>query len=112
MKSHFDPSFDTSGYWREFGFGMVCIHPSDYFNIGGLSQKYKEWGEEDVAFADEVSHLGYELFRANDDGIEHIWHEAVCPEIVDKKKRDMCYRTAYSNYASIQTLGKEYTTRV
>ena len=53
----------SDGYWREFGFGMVCLYPSDYHNIGGLSESFKEWGEEDVDFVSKAAKVGYEIFR-------------------------------------------------
>ena len=63
--SEFNPSYHSSvkGYWREFGYGMVCIHPSDYRNIGKLSESYKEWGEEDCDFVSRAAKSGYEVFR-------------------------------------------------
>ena len=63
--SGFNPKYEThfDGYWREFGFGMVCLYPSDYHNIGGLSESYKEWGEEDVDFVSKTTKAGYEIFR-------------------------------------------------
>ena len=51
------------------------------------------------------------VFRSNDRGIRHIWHEAVCPTIESTKKREMCYRTAYGNYASLQTLSTIFKER-
>ena len=63
--SDFDPALEsvTYGYYRSFGFGMVCLHPSDFQNIGGLSLSFHEWGQEDVDFVTRSTALGYEVFR-------------------------------------------------
>lgn len=63
--SEFDSRHEStySGYWRDFGYGMLCIHPSDYHNIGGMSESFQEWGDEDTDFVSRASKIGYEVFR-------------------------------------------------
>lgn len=38
---------DRDGEWRIYGFGMACMHASDYDRVGGFSQDIHGWGLED-----------------------------------------------------------------
>lgn len=38
-----------NGYWRYFGFGMFCMHQTEYNLVGGVPE-YESWGGEDVQF--------------------------------------------------------------
>ena len=48
---------EETGFWRDFGFGMVCVHRGDLDYQGGISDLHG-WGGEDVTLYE--SFLKYE----------------------------------------------------
>jgi len=65
---------DTNGRWRTWGYGMVGIMKEDYFNIGGYSFNYLQWGKEDNDFYKKVKGSGLIISRERCEGLFHNFH--------------------------------------
>ena len=71
--------YANTGLWRESGFGMACMHASDFWSVGGFAKNLKGWGLEDVLlFETFVKKASIDVVRAFDPGIYHLWHDKVC----------------------------------
>jgi predicted glycosyltransferase involved in capsule biosynthesis len=52
---------------------MLCIHRSDFFNVGGFDKETKGWGMEDVLMFEKlIKHEQVDVIRAVDSGIYHL----------------------------------------
>eukprot|EP01147_Barroeca_monosierra_P009867 gene9867-2058_t len=70
---------DRDGEWRIYGFGMACMHASDYDRVGGFSQDIHGWGLEDEdLFKKFLSDTSITVYRAPNHGLLHLWHEKLC----------------------------------
>ena len=89
----------VSGYWRQFGYGMVSMYKSDYV---GMDLTIHGWGKEDVTlydhFLEHKPHL--ELIRAADPDIIHLYHPVKCDPNLPNDQLQMCHASSYSNYKS------------
>ncbi|KJE96352.1 hypothetical protein CAOG_06690 [Capsaspora owczarzaki ATCC 30864] len=78
--SHITPD---SGFWRYYGFGMMCTFASDFDAVGGFGTKqFDFWGHEDVHLVDTFLARGYRIFRAVSTPLYHRWHDKVCNSTV------------------------------
>ena len=71
-----------TGHWAHYSYGMVCIYASDYRRSGGYNLNMRGWGEEDIDFLNRVMSHGFEVFRAPDPGLIHLWHRKICDKRV------------------------------
>lgn len=79
------------GFWRSFGFGMVCTYATDFFAVNGfqdyidsvrVSNPFISWGGEDVLlYRKYLQSNSINVIRAVDPGIFHIWHKKNCEKI-------------------------------
>ncbi|CAF0958818.1 unnamed protein product [Brachionus calyciflorus] len=99
---------NSNGYWRESGYGMVCLYKKDYLNIGGFG-KYKRvrgWGGEDVYLAERFYSKGYDLFRAITPGLYHLYHKKECVrKELGIRRYKACVQIKIKNEASQMVLG-------
>ena len=79
-----------TGFWRWYGFGMVCISASDFREIGGFPE-YSNWGREDKELFNKVVKRGLAVFRMEDQGVLHKWHPKTCTD-ADKKHTTTWFR--------------------
>ena len=72
--------FNTYGYYRTYGYGMLCINGLDFQS----TKKYPEfnhWGFEDTNFYKEIrDSSSLSVLRFNDPGLMHKWHPKECNE--------------------------------
>ena len=87
------------GYWRNFGYGLVCLYKKDYFRIGGFDRKIKGWGIEDVDLYTKFVNNGYSVVRSKSPYLFHQYHHQNCSGLNDDQ-HVMCSNTMYSNFAS------------
>ena len=67
-----------NGHWAHYSYGMVAIYAGDYRKAGGYNISMKGWGEEDVDLFMKVINHGFEVFRAPDPSLIHLWHPKFC----------------------------------
>ncbi|XP_076751112.1 chondroitin sulfate synthase [Xylocopa sonorina] len=95
-----------SGYWRQFGFGIVSLYKQDYINVGGFDLTIQGWGKEDVDFYEKVVKSNVKIFRAADKDLVHVYHEVECSKDLSKTQWSMCMGTKADTYAGIETLAR------
>ncbi|XP_017777168.1 PREDICTED: chondroitin sulfate synthase 1 isoform X2 [Nicrophorus vespilloides] len=101
------PNFDnSSGSWRQFGFGIVSLYKSDYETLGGLNLTISGWGYEDVNFFDAAIRGagGLKVIRSADPGLLHVYHPVVCDRKLDSLQMTMCRGSQASTLASLKNI--------
>ena len=89
LEDQFVISKDT-GFWRAFGFGMVCMYRSDFMFNKGFDTTIHGWGWEDVQLYRKLIGSNLEVLRSPDPDIFHIWHEKECDKSLPLKQYNMC----------------------
>lgn len=102
---HFTINEDT-GYWRQFGFGIVSIYKRDYLKIGGFNISINGWGQEDVDFFEKSIKSNVKVFRSPDVHLIHVYHDAECDSHLSNSQLSMCKGTREENLGSTQALAK------
>ena len=100
-------SFDREvGDWALYSFGPVCAYRDDVISTGGLNVKIREWGYEDIhLFEKFISRKHYEVIRAADPGLFHIYHaHSKCDVIQNNIQRLMCKGAMLNGLASEQSV--------
>ncbi|KAK2583356.1 hypothetical protein KPH14_009352 [Odynerus spinipes] len=95
---------EVSGYWRQFGFGIVSLYKKDYDAVGGLDLSIRGWGKEDVVFFEKVVKSKIEIFRAADRNLIHVFHDVECGKELSEIQLSMCMGTKAGTYAGLETL--------
>jgi chondroitin sulfate N-acetylgalactosaminyltransferase 1/2 len=70
-----------SGFWRDSGFGMVCVYKEDFEAVGGFgeySARHKGWGGEDLHLYRRFLRTDLEVFRTTCPYLFHLYHEKSC----------------------------------
>lgn len=102
--NHFLVDQDT-GYWRQYGFGVVSAYKSDLEAAGGFDTAIRGWGNEDVDLFDKFVRASRggaaAVFRAADPDLVHVYHAVECdPGLPDAKAR-MCADTRFETYGNV-----------
>ncbi|XP_078033668.1 chondroitin sulfate synthase isoform X1 [Augochlora pura] len=97
---------ETSGYWRQFGFGIVSLYKQDYRAVGGFDLSIQGWGKEDVDFFEKAVKSSIKIFRAADRGLVHVYHDVECSKDLSEVQLSMCMGTKADTYAGMETLAK------
>jgi len=102
-KSHF--SFDAdSGYWRQFGFGIVCVYNSDLRRVGGFDTSIVGWGKEDVDLYEKFIKSNVTIFRTVDPGLVHVFHRIDCDSSLSDDQMIMCMGSKATSISSQRVL--------
>ena len=80
---------ENSGIWRNFGYGMSCVHASDFSDSLHFPE-YRKWGSEDDKFHSKVLNAGLLVYRIPDPGLIHAYHSKNCSSAVNKIS---CYKS-------------------
>ncbi|RWS30891.1 chondroitin sulfate synthase 1-like protein [Leptotrombidium deliense] len=99
-------SVDTiSGYWRQYGFGIVSLYNSDLQAAGGLNVAIQGWGQEDVDLYVRFVHSNISIFRSADKNLIHIYHDINCnPLFLSAAQYEMCVGTKQASLGDIDNL--------
>ena len=102
-ESHF--SFDAdSGYWRQFGFGIVCVYNSDLRRVGGFDTSIIGWGKEDVDLYEKFIKSNVTIFRTVDPGLVHVFHRIDCDSSLSDDQMIMCMGSKATSISSQRVL--------
>lgn len=112
---------NSNGYFRQFGYGLVCIYQADILNtnINGFNTDIQGWGLEDVKFIDKIiisnlkqnqkllniadgnsvnnnfdfiiNNKELAIFRSPDPTLIHIYHPIICDKNLDEAQYKMCF---------------------
>lgn len=94
-----------AGFWRLYAFGIACIYRSDLMDIGGFDTTIQGWGLEDVELYERfVSSKTYEVFRAIEPGLVHIYHEIACARDLPEEQLKMCFNSKAGTFGSQKKL--------
>ncbi len=103
---------DEVGYWRDTGFGMVCMRDVNFWAVGGFGDKFRaksSWGGEDVHLARQLAKSGLEVHRAVTLGLFHLYHGKECQEsVMDVNEYEECMAVKIRSEASVKSLGMRY----
>lgn len=107
-----------AGYWRGFGYGLLCVYQSDFTSTGGFDTSIKGWGLEDVDLfgkfvqksTDGKSDLAVTAkpFRAKDPDLVHVYHHSHCDVGLESKQLTMCLASRSSSIMSVSNLYKRW----
>ena len=102
-ESHF--AFDAdSGYWRQFGFGIVCVYNSDLRRVGGFDTSIIGWGKEDVDLYEKFIKSNITIFRTVDPGLVHVFHRIECDSSLSDEQMIMCMGSKATSISSQRVL--------
>uniref|UniRef100_A0A8C4R6J7 Hexosyltransferase n=1 Tax=Eptatretus burgeri TaxID=7764 RepID=A0A8C4R6J7_EPTBU len=79
-----------SGFWRDYGYGITCIHRGDLAAVGGFDTSIRGWGLEDVDLFSRVVQAGLEAVRSQEPGAVHVYHPVVCDPALEPRQLRMC----------------------
>ncbi|KOB78645.1 Chondroitin sulfate synthase 1 [Operophtera brumata] len=91
---------DDSGYFRQYGFGILSIYKCDFNRVGGFDLNIKGWGLEDVQLFETLIKSNLTVYRIADDSLVHIFHSVDCDKNLEKSQFIMCLGTKASTYGS------------
>jgi hypothetical protein len=104
----------NSGYWRDTGFGMVCVYKDDFQSIGGFSSlqdlSQTGWGGEDLHLLRKaIKSSNHEIFSEITPGIFHSYHPKTCDQSqIGTKRYQDCLKIKILNEASHLDFGASY----
>ncbi|XP_063906122.1 chondroitin sulfate synthase 3-like [Zophobas morio] len=99
---------EDSGFWRQFGFGIVSLYKSDYVGLGGLNLLISGWGFEDVTFYDNAIKSSLRIVRSVDPNLIHVYHSIECDINLDAAQKTTCLGTQANMLGSLKQLQKVY----
>jgi chondroitin sulfate synthase len=107
LRNHFVLD-QNSGYWRQFGYGIVSVYKSDFKSVGGFDTGIRGWGKEDVDLFDKFVSVAanFSVFRAADPQLTHVFHIVDCDPKLDDAQLSMCRGSRADTYGSVLTLAQ------
>lgn len=107
VRNHFIVDRD-SGYWRQFGYGIVSVYKSDLKAAGGFDTGIHGWGKEDVDLFEKFVSMAanFSVFRAVDPELVHVFHIVDCDPKLDNVQLSMCKGSRADTYGSVPRLAQ------
>ena len=102
---------ERAGFWRSYGYGLLCVYQKDFINSGGFDSSIRGWGLEDVDLVDkflgekgERINFGdntdrIEVIRAPDPTLVHVYHPSNCDSGLPENQLEMCLASRASSIA-------------
>lgn len=104
LKDQFKINRET-GFWREYGFGMVCQYRSDFIKTGGFDLSIKGWGKEDIKLYRRYLYSKIKVVRSADRGIFHVYHHKHCKRDLTDSQYIACLNSKIKSEGSQTQLG-------
>lgn len=104
LKDQFKINRET-GFWREYGFGMVCHYRSDFIKTGGFDLTIKGWGKEDIKLYRKYLYSKLKVVRSVDRGIFHMYHHKHCTRDLTDAQYVACLNSKVKSEGSHTQLG-------
>lgn len=116
---------EVKGYWRNYGFGLLCVYKGDFTKSGGFDTSIQGWGMEDVDLVDKFitakssqttqehssrSHRGIRVFRTFDPSLIHVYHPSFCDVNLAENQLRMCKASRASAVSSVSKLARTWDT--
>lgn len=95
---------EDTGYWREFGFGIVVVYGSDLRSVGGFNTSIVGWGKEDVDLYEKLIASNLTVFRSVDVSLVHVFHKIECDRRLGDEQMVMCLGSMGTSIASQRVL--------
>ena len=95
-----------NGHWNTYGYGMLCIHKSDYDAVGGFNTAITGWGVEDVDLAERIVGAKLDIMRVPDPSLSHRFHDKVCDTNLTPKQFANCISSRNEDIADRTTLAE------
>lgn len=100
-----------SGFWRESGFGMACLHREDFRSVNGFDGLREDgWGGEDLFLLRKFARSNtIQVFRSITPGLFHMYHGKECDQdqLTQRQYTD-CLTAKVFNEASHRDFGLLY----
>lgn len=117
------------GYWRNYGYGLLCVYKSDFVASGGFDLGIQGWGLEDVNLIDKFvgarstltagkfdtagslkKHRKKTLHvvRTADPSLVHVYHTSHCNRTLAENQLRMCLASRASGIASASKLAEAW----
>ncbi|KXJ17383.1 Chondroitin sulfate N-acetylgalactosaminyltransferase 1 [Exaiptasia diaphana] len=104
LSDQFKINRDT-GFWRQYGFGMVCHYRSDFIKTGGFDLTIKGWGKEDIKLYRKYLYSKIKVVRSVDRGIFHMYHHKHCTRDLTDAQYIACLNSKVKSEGSHTQLG-------
>lgn len=88
-----------TGFWRDSGFGMVCVYKQDFKQVNGFGAYANKstWGGEDLhLYRKFLNHSRLEVVRSIAPSLFHMYHEKEC-------NQSQMSANEYANCVSVKT---------
>ena len=107
---------ERAGFWRSYGYGMLCVYQDDFIKSGGFDSSIRGWGVEDVDLVDKfLGHSGervnfgdstdrVEVVRVADPTLVHVYHPSNCDPGLPRNQLEMCVTSRASSIAHVYDL--------
>ncbi|XP_039270882.2 chondroitin sulfate synthase 1-like [Styela clava] len=119
----------NSGYWRSFGYGLLCVYQSDFASTGGFDTSIRGWGFEDVDLygkfvmsesknsEDEIKPASIKLvtakpMRVQEPDLIHAHHPSHCDPELSEKQLSMCRASRATSIMSVSRLYEKWQKNV
>ena len=104
-ESHYENLQVDHGFWRNYGFGILCVYGEDVTRVGGFDLNIRGWGLEDVRLYEQFLASGrYDIARIPDPGLNHVYHASECSPDLEPNKLRSCHKSALSQIANAGSL--------
>ncbi|XP_046864138.1 uncharacterized protein LOC124458086 [Xenia sp. Carnegie-2017] len=95
---------ENHGYWRTYGFGMVCFYKNDF---KGMDLSIRGWGGEDVKhFRRYLNDKTLAVIRVPDRGIFHLYHPKSCDPTLSNRQLRACLQVKARSEGSKAQMSK------
>lgn len=118
---------ESSGYWRSYGYGLLCVYNKDFLESGGFDMSIKGWGLEDVDLVNKflegggkstgqksdnnplmqsISSTKIDVMRTPEPSLIHVYHASHCDPQLQENQLRMCLASRASGLVCTKGLSQ------